>query len=65
VSCDDAILQVLKLVWDVKGLILPWNGDGDEQMVNEQELWILIRRIRTALWAMPYEKNSTDYTKIV
>jgi hypothetical protein len=65
VSCDDAILQVLELVWDAKGLILPWNGDGDEQMVNERELWILIGKIRTALWAMPHEKNSTDYTKIV
>src|SRR6195952_346155 len=64
-SSDDAILPLLELVWDAKGLVLPWNGDGDEQMVNERELWILIGKIRTALWKVPHEKHSTDYTKIV
>jgi hypothetical protein len=34
-------------------------------MVNERELWILIGKIRVALWKMPYKKNSTDYTKVV
>jgi hypothetical protein len=62
---NDAILPLLKLVWESKGLVLPWNGDGDEQMVNERELWILIGKIRAALWEMPHEKHSTDYTKVV
>jgi hypothetical protein len=62
---NDAILPLLKLVWESKGLVLPWNGDGDEQLVNERELWILIGKIRTALWKMPHEKHSTDYTKVV
>jgi hypothetical protein len=64
-STDDAILPVLQLVWDAKGLVLPWNSDGDEQMVNERELWILIGKIRAALWKMPHEKHSTDYARIV
>jgi hypothetical protein len=62
---NDAILPILGIVWDARGLILPWNGDGDEQMVNERELWIMIGKIRAALWKMPHEKHSTDYTKIV
>jgi hypothetical protein len=65
VPVDDAILPVLNMVWDAKGLILPWDGDGTKQMVNERELWILIGKIRTALWKMPHEKHGTDYTKIV
>jgi hypothetical protein len=62
---NDAILRVLRLVWESKNFILPWNGDGDEQMVNERELWILIGKIRAALWRMPHEKHSTDYTRVV
>jgi hypothetical protein len=65
VPVDDAILPVLNMVWDAQGLILPWDGDGTRQMVNERELWILIGKIRTALWKMPHEKHGTDYTKIV
>jgi hypothetical protein len=53
------------MVWDAQGLILPWDGDGTRQMVNERELWILIGKIRTALWKMPHKKHGTDYTKIV
>jgi hypothetical protein len=62
---NDAILRLLQIVWESKGLVLPWNGDGDEQMVNERELWILIGKIRATLWKMPHEKHSTDYTKVV
>jgi hypothetical protein len=48
-NSNDAILPLLKLVWESKGLVLPWNGDRDEQLVNERELWILIGKIRAAL----------------
>jgi hypothetical protein len=34
-------------------------------MVNERELWILIGKIRAALWRIPHEKHSTDYTRVV
>ena len=34
-------------------------------MVNENELWELLAKIRKILWELPHEKYGTDYYRIV
>ena len=34
-------------------------------MVNENELWELLAKMRKILWELPYEKYGTDYHRIV
>lgn len=62
---NDVIHRVLTLAWEAKSLVFPWNADGDEQMVNESEFWIMVGRIRAAIWNVPHEKHSVDLLRIV
>lgn len=64
-DANDVIHRVLALVWESKNLIFPWNADGDEQLVNDSEFWIMIGKLRAILWHMPHEKHSVDHLKIV
>lgn len=64
-DANDVIHRVLALVWESKSLIFPWNADGDEQLVNDSEFWIMIGKLRAILWHMPHEKHSVDHLKIV
>ncbi|TLD05658.1 Cytochrome P450 monooxygenase-like protein [Venturia nashicola] len=62
---NDVIHRVLAMTWESKSLVFPWNADGDEQLVNESEFWIMVGKIRAILWNMPHEKHSVDHLRIV
>jgi hypothetical protein len=62
---NDPMLRLLEAVADSRSLVLPWDSEGQTQMVDESELWELFTKMMRVLWNISHSKNSIDYHRIV